>query len=73
MGIDISLQQKLEAQFAAKRDAHLAEVQDLKQQLELRAQEIKSLNANIDGLKGVNEELKVRHQTQRYVINLTEI
>jgi kinesin family protein 5 len=55
---DMLSQQKLEAQYAAKRDAHLAEVQDLKQQLELRAQEIKSLNANIDGLKGVNEELK---------------
>jgi kinesin family protein 5 len=37
----------------------VAEVQDLKVQLELRAQDIKTLNGQIDGLKGVNEELKV--------------
>ena len=56
---DISIQNKLEAQYAAKRDAHLSEVQDLKQQLELRSNEIRSLNATIDSLKSVNEELKV--------------
>lgn len=52
------LKNKLEAQYAAKRDAHLSEVQDLKQQLELRSNEIRSLNATIDSLKSVNEELK---------------
>ncbi|EMD38406.1 hypothetical protein CERSUDRAFT_113562 [Gelatoporia subvermispora B] len=52
------LKNKLEAQYAAKRDAHLSEVQDLKQQLELKANEVRSLNASIDSLKGVNEELK---------------
>ena len=35
------------------------EVADLKQQLELRNNEIRNLNASIDSLKGVNEELKV--------------
>lgn len=50
---------KLEAQYAAKRDAHVSEVQDLKQQLELRSNEIRSLNSSIDSLKSVNEELKV--------------
>ena len=53
-------QNKLEAQYAAKRDAHASEVQDLKQQLELKGNEIRTLNATIDSLKSVNEELKVR-------------
>lgn len=37
----------------------MSEVTDLKQQLELRQAEIRNLSATIDGLKGVNEELKV--------------
>ena len=53
------VQVKLEAQYAAKREAHLSEVTDLKQQLELKGNEIRSLGASIDSLKGVNEELKV--------------
>jgi kinesin family protein 5 len=53
------VQNKLEQQYVAKREAHLGEVQDLKQQLELKAQEIRTLNGNIDSLKNVNEELKV--------------
>ena len=57
----IPSQNKLEAQYAAKRQAHESEVQDLKQQLELKANEIRSLNTTIDGLKSVNEELKVCH------------
>ncbi|THH16352.1 hypothetical protein EW146_g4278 [Bondarzewia mesenterica] len=52
------LKTKLEAQYAAKREAHLSEVTDLKQQLEMRSNELRSLNASIDSLKGVNEELK---------------
>jgi len=52
-------QNKLEAQYAAKRQAHENEVQDLKQQLEFKANEIRSLNTSIDSLKSVNEELKV--------------
>ncbi|KAI9065179.1 kinesin heavy chain [Trametes sanguinea] len=52
------LKNKLEAQYAAKRDAHAGEVQDLKQQLELKGNEIRTLNATIDSLKSVNEELK---------------
>ncbi|GLB34936.1 putative TRAFAC class myosin-kinesin ATPase superfamily, kinesin family protein [Lyophyllum shimeji] len=52
------LKSKLEAQYAAKRDAHLSEVADLKQQLEMKANEVRSLNASIDSLKSVNEELK---------------
>jgi SMC interacting uncharacterized protein involved in chromosome segregation len=52
-------QNKLEAQYAAKREAHLGEVSDLKQQLEMKANEVRSLNASIDSLKSVNEELKV--------------
>lgn len=52
------LKAKLEAQYAAKRDAHLSEAYDLKQQLEMKANEIRSLNASIESLKSVNEELK---------------
>ena len=53
------LKNKLEMQYAAKRDALMSEVTDLKQQLELRHSEARSLNATIDSLKSVNEELKV--------------
>lgn len=52
------LKNKLEIQYAAKREAQLSEVSDLKQQLELRSNEVRSLNASIDSLKSVNEELK---------------
>jgi len=60
-------QNKLEAQYAAKRQAHENEVQDLKQQLEFKASEIRSLNASIDSLKSVNEELKVCHLFIRWL------
>lgn len=60
-------QNKLEAQYAAKRQAHESEVQDLKQQLELKANEIRSLNTSIDGLKSVNEELKACHFSIRWL------
>ncbi|KIK57805.1 hypothetical protein GYMLUDRAFT_747992 [Collybiopsis luxurians FD-317 M1] len=49
---------KLEAQYAAKREAHASEVNDLKQQIELKSSEVRTLNASIDSLKSVNEELK---------------
>jgi len=53
-------QNKLEAQYAAKKDAHISEAVDLKQQLEMRANEMRALNGTIDSLKSVNDELKVR-------------
>jgi hypothetical protein len=53
-------QAKLEAQYVARQQGHAAEVQDLKQQIELKGNEIRSLNSTIDSLKGVNDELKVR-------------
>ncbi|KAI0737068.1 hypothetical protein BC629DRAFT_1569023, partial [Irpex lacteus] len=52
------LKNKLEMQYAAKRDAHASEIQDLKQQLDIRSNEVRTLNATIDSLKSVNEELK---------------
>ncbi|KIM49098.1 hypothetical protein M413DRAFT_59327 [Hebeloma cylindrosporum] len=52
------LKNKLEIQYATKRDALLSEVADLKQQLEVRNNEVRSLNGSIDSLKSVNEELK---------------
>ena len=57
--VNTLLQIKLEAQYNAKRETQLNEVSDLKQQLELRNTEIRNLNASIDSLKSVNEELKV--------------
>jgi len=57
----IPSQNKLEAQYSVKRQAYESDVQDLKQQLELKNNEIRSLNTSIDGLKSVNEELKVCH------------
>ncbi|TFY82627.1 hypothetical protein EWM64_g1390 [Hericium alpestre] len=54
----IELKAKLETQYAAKHEAHLSEVADLKQQLEMKSNELRSLNASIDSLKAVNEELK---------------
>ncbi len=60
-GDGLSIKNKLEAQYVAKRDAHTNEVQELKQQLEVKGSEVRTLNATIDGLKSVNEELKVGH------------
>ena len=39
----------------------MSEVTDLKQQLEIRHNEIRNLNATIDSLKSINEELKVNN------------
>ncbi|EJD52984.1 kinesin heavy chain [Auricularia subglabra TFB-10046 SS5] len=52
------LKSKLEAQYNAKREAHLNEVSDLRQQLELKTNEIRNLNSNMESLKSINEELK---------------
>jgi len=52
------LKSKLEAQYNAKRDAQASEIQDLKQQLELKNTEIRGLQSSLESLKGVNEELK---------------
>ncbi|KAH9001249.1 kinesin heavy chain [Lactarius akahatsu] len=52
------LKVKLEAQYASKREAQQSEVADLKQQLEMKNSEVRSLNTSIDSLKSVNEELK---------------
>jgi kinesin family protein 5 len=49
----------LEVQYAAKRDAHQSEIADLKQQLEMKGNEVRTLNVSIDSLKSLNEELKV--------------
>ncbi|KAG0145426.1 hypothetical protein CROQUDRAFT_658744 [Cronartium quercuum f. sp. fusiforme G11] len=49
---------KLEAQTIAKREATMLEITDLKQQLDIKAHENRSLVVTIDNLKGANEELK---------------
>jgi kinesin family protein 5 len=52
-------QSKLEAQYSAKREAHAAEINDLKQQLEQKSNDIRLMNNTVETLKGVNDELKV--------------
>lgn len=61
-------QSKLEAQFAAKRESHAREVQDLKQQVELKSNEVRTLNSNISELKNLNEELKVRIRLMKCIV-----
>jgi DNA repair exonuclease SbcCD ATPase subunit len=56
---DDTRQAKLESQYATRRDAHLSEVQDLRQQLELKQNEIRTLIASIESLKSLNDELRV--------------
>lgn len=60
---------KLEAQNQAKQQAQASEVLDLKQQLELKGTEIRSLNSTIENLKGVNEELKVRRWLRLFTLS----
>lgn len=43
-----------------KLEAALNDAGDLKQQLELKAQEVRSLSTSIDSLRGANAELEVR-------------
>ncbi|KAJ7766446.1 hypothetical protein B0H14DRAFT_3510050 [Mycena olivaceomarginata] len=52
------LKNKLEVQYAARHDTHISEVADLKQQLEMRNNAVRSLDASAESLKSVNEELK---------------
>ncbi|KAK0546071.1 hypothetical protein OC845_004777 [Tilletia horrida] len=52
------LRNKLESQYAAKRDAQAGEIEDLKRQMELKAKEVSTLNASNESLKHLNEELK---------------
>ncbi|KAL9936533.1 hypothetical protein V8E36_004601 [Tilletia maclaganii] len=52
------LRNKLESQYAAKRDAQAGEIEDLKRQMELKAKEITTLNSSNESLKHLNEELK---------------
>ncbi|EST09007.1 Kinesin, motor domain protein [Kalmanozyma brasiliensis GHG001] len=52
------LKNKLESQYASKRDAQTSEINDLKRQMEFKAKEIAVLTSNNDTLKSTNEELK---------------
>ncbi|KAH9459134.1 hypothetical protein MJO29_010225 [Puccinia striiformis f. sp. tritici] len=53
-----SIKAKLDAQTVLKREASLLEITDLKQQLDIKAHENRSLIVTIDNLKSANEELK---------------
>lgn len=52
------IKSKLEAQFAMKLESALSDASDLKQQLELKAQENKSISASLEALRGTNAELE---------------
>jgi kinesin family protein 5 len=54
-----SIKAKLDAQTALKREATLVEITDLKQQLDIKVHENRSLIVTIDNMKSANEELKV--------------
>lgn len=61
VNVDITIQDlkdKLETQYASKREAQASEITDLKRQMELKAKEIAVLTSNNDHLKSTNEELK---------------
>lgn len=52
-------QNKLEAQYVMKLDAAVNDVNDLKQQLELRNQEVRAAQSSIEQLRTANAELEV--------------
>jgi len=54
------MQHKLEAQYAMKLESALGDVNDLRQQLELKANEVKSSSAAVEELRAANAELEVR-------------
>lgn len=51
-------QNKLEAQYAMKLDAAVHDVEDLKQQLELKNQEIRAAHSSLEHLRAANAELE---------------
>lgn len=57
------LQSKLETQYAMKLEASINDGVDLKQQLELKAQENKNLATSLSSLREANSELEVRRVT----------
>ncbi|GAA5837885.1 hypothetical protein JCM11251_004689 [Rhodosporidiobolus azoricus] len=52
------IKNKLEAQYAMKLDAALTDANDLKQQLELKAQEFKNTTATLEQVRSANAELE---------------
>ncbi|GAA5965702.1 hypothetical protein JCM21900_001566 [Sporobolomyces salmonicolor] len=52
------IKNKLEAQYAMKLDAAIGDASDLKQQLELKNQELKNVSATLEELRGANAELE---------------
>jgi kinesin family protein 5 len=56
-----TLQSKLEAQYALKREAADNDIVNLKQQLDIKEQEKNSMSVTIESLRGANEELKASH------------
>ncbi|GEM07758.1 kinesin family member 5 [Rhodotorula toruloides] len=52
------IRNKLEAQYAMKLDAALNDADDLKQQIELKSQEVKNVNAKLEQARAANLELE---------------
>ncbi|KAI5475516.1 kinesin family member 5 [Pseudohyphozyma bogoriensis] len=52
------IKNKLEAQYAMKLEAAISDADNLKQQLELKAQENKTVNATVESLRSTNAELE---------------
>lgn len=55
------VQGKLEAQYAMKLEAALGDVTDLRNQLELKSNEVKTSSATIEELRAANAELEVSY------------
>lgn len=53
------LKAKIEAQYNSKKEIHLQEINVLKEQLEAKCDELKSMKSALSELKHVNEELKL--------------
>ncbi|KAI0225386.1 hypothetical protein L0F63_001825, partial [Massospora cicadina] len=53
------LKAKIEAQYNSKKDIHLHEINELKEQLEVKCNELKGMKSALSELKHVNEELKL--------------
>ncbi|KAF9436472.1 hypothetical protein BGZ76_003903 [Entomortierella beljakovae] len=58
------LRNKVEAQYASKRDQAQQEIEELKQELVRRNEEIQRININVTELRRGNEELKDRIERQ---------
>ncbi|KAJ9060783.1 hypothetical protein DSO57_1027176 [Entomophthora muscae] len=55
----VELKAKIEAQYNSKKEIHLQEITELREQLESKSSELKTMKSTLSELKHVNEELKI--------------